>query len=37
MTKQFYQRPQVRNLIVAIEQGFANSIENPTENPEQEW
>ena len=37
MTKQFYQRPQVKDLVISIELGFANSIENPIENPEQEW
>ena len=41
MTKLFYKRPQINTFFVAIERGFAysldNSLENPVEKPEQDW
>ena len=32
-----YLAPDVEVVAIAIEHGFANSIEDPVENPEQEW
>ena len=32
-----YLAPDVEVLEVAVESGFANSIEDPYENPEQDW
>ena len=32
-----YLAPDVEVVAIAVEHGFANSIEDPVENPEQEW
>ena len=32
-----YLTPDVEVITVAVESGFANSIEDPYENPEQDW
>ena len=32
-----YLAPEAEVLVVAVEQGFANSIEDPVENEEQDW
>jgi hypothetical protein len=32
-----YFAPDVEVIAIAVEQGFTNSIEDPVENPEQEW
>lgn len=32
-----YLAPEAEVLEVAVEQGFANSIEDPVENPELDW
>lgn len=37
MDKFIYEKPQNEELGIVIEQGFANSIEDPDEKPELEW
>ena len=32
-----YLAPDVEVIAIAVEQGFANSIEDPYENPEMDW
>lgn len=32
-----YLAPDVEVVTIAVEAGFANSIEDPDENPEQDW
>jgi hypothetical protein len=35
--KEFYIAPDIDLLIVSVEQGFANSIEDPVEDDEMDW
>ena len=35
--KKCYLSPEVIDVEVYVEQGFANSLENPYENPEIDW
>ncbi len=35
--KEFYIAPDIDLLIVSVEQGFANSIEDPVEDEEMDW
>ena len=40
MDSKFYlpdRAPDVEVVMIAVEAGFANSIEDPDENPEQDW
>ncbi len=32
-----YRMPQIREISLALERGFAASLENPVVDPEQEW